>query len=170
MNKAKLESLLTALRAAPGPSRELDAEIMFELFARPVGKKDDGGPSGYLWPEDNPSWSFGLRFPGKDRYWFFQKRKGEDQETLLIWRDNAWVLMNSLRIPKLTSSLDAAAAFRKRMLPGWDYASYYTDGRHGADVGPSGTFTTYTEYCATECLSIVAAVVAGVIAKEKTDE
>jgi len=93
---------------AEGPSRELDAEIAFDLFAKPVGQKGDGGPSGYLWPEDNPSWSFGLRFPGRDRDWFFRDRKPDDDECLLIWRDDAWVKMNALRVPHFTASLDAA--------------------------------------------------------------
>ena len=101
-----LEKLIERLEKATGPDREIDAEIMFELYATPVGKEDDGGPSGYLWPKDDPSWSFGIRFPGKDRAWFADKRKG--RPTLLIERDGALVLMNDLRIPLLTTSLDAA--------------------------------------------------------------
>lgn len=44
-----------------GPSRALDGEIMFALYAKPVGDR------GFLWPEDDPSWSFAIRFPGKTR-------------------------------------------------------------------------------------------------------
>ncbi len=103
------EELIEALEKAEVPIRELDAEIMFECFAKPIGKKDDGGPMGYLWPEDNPSWSFGIRFPGRDRAWFNTTRaRKRDGETLLIERDGALVLMNDLRIPKLTASIDAA--------------------------------------------------------------
>lgn len=102
-----MKDLIARLEAASEGSRELDAEIMFDLYAKPVGKKPDGGPSGYLWPEDNASWSFGLRFPGKDREWFTKRRRG-DKETLLIERDGALVLMNDLRVPRLTTSLDAA--------------------------------------------------------------
>jgi len=112
-----LSDLISRVRAATGPDRELDAEIMFDLFATPVGRKYDGGPTGYLWPEDNPSWSFGIRFPGKDRTWFKDVRKRIDGETLVIERDGANVLMNALRIPKLTASLDAAIELCERVLP-----------------------------------------------------
>jgi hypothetical protein len=103
-----LLSLISRLDAAKEGSRELDAEIMFDLYAKPVGKHSvDSGPTGYLWPENNPSWAFGHRFPGKDRAWFATVRDPEN-ETLLIERDGALVLMNSLRVPHLTSSVDAA--------------------------------------------------------------
>src|SRR5690606_8091010 len=94
-------ALIEKLSGIKGPDREVDAEIMFDLFAVPTGKKGDGGPAGYLWPEDNHSWSFGIRFPGRDREWFAVVRKGIDRETLLIERDGALVLMNGLRIPPL---------------------------------------------------------------------
>jgi hypothetical protein len=104
------DELIAALEQATGPDRNLDAEIMFNLYATPVGKREDGGPMGYIWPENNPSWSFGIRFPGKDRAWFENIRKKKDprQEILLIERDGAFVLMNELRIPTLTASIDAA--------------------------------------------------------------
>jgi hypothetical protein len=105
----KFAEIIAQLEKAQGPDRELDAAIMFDLYAQPVGRKDDGGPCGYLWPEDNPSWSFGIRFPGKSREWFDQVRsRGRFDETLVIWRDNAFVLMNHLRVLKLTASVDAA--------------------------------------------------------------
>ena len=114
-----LSDLIARVRSATGPDRELDAEIMFDLFAVPVGKKEDGGPTGYLCSEDNLSWSFGIRFPGRDRAWFQGARNRTDGETLVIERDGANVLMNALRIPKLTASLDAAVALCERVLPGW---------------------------------------------------
>ncbi|HEU4986843.1 MAG TPA: hypothetical protein VFT89_07240 [Rhizobiaceae bacterium] len=113
------DELIARVEALTGPDREVDAEIMFDLFAKPVGVKKDGGPMGYLWPEDNPSWSFGIRFPGKDRAWF--KRSRRDRETLLIERDGALVLMNDLRVPTLTASLDAAVALVETALPGWTW-------------------------------------------------
>ena len=89
-------------------SRECDAEIMFDLYAVPVGvSTKDGGPVGYIWPEDNPSWNLGIRFPGRSRDWFKDTGEGEK---IVIERGRALVLMNSLRIPKLTTSLDAAAS------------------------------------------------------------
>jgi len=112
-----LSDLIDRVRSVTGPDRELDAEIMFDLFATPVGRKYDGGPTGYPWPEDNPSWSFGIRFPGKDRTWFKDVCKRIDGETLVIERDGANVLMNALRIPKLTASLDAAIELCERVLP-----------------------------------------------------
>lgn len=117
--------IIERLEKADGPDRELDAEIMFDLFAKPVGQKSDGGPVGYIWPEDNPSWNFGIRFPGKDREWFAKCRSRIDGETLLVERDGAFVLMNAIRIPALTASLDAAIALVERTLPGW----YWRAGR-----------------------------------------
>jgi hypothetical protein len=102
---------------ATGPDREIDAAIMFDAFAVPVGQMSDGGPRGYLWPSDNPSWSFGIRFPGKDRDWFAKQRQGDEKETLLIERDGALVLMNDLRVPALTASLDAITALIGREFP-----------------------------------------------------
>lgn len=103
-----MTSLTSRIAGADVGSRELDAEIVFDLFAKPLGKhKLDGGPTGYIWPEKDPSWNLGLRFPGKDRAWFKPKRDGE---TLVIERDGALVLMNALRVAPLTSSLDAIVA------------------------------------------------------------
>jgi hypothetical protein len=117
-----LNDLILRCEEADGADRELDAAIMFDLYAKPVGAHEaDGGPTGYLWPEDNASWTFGHRFPGKNREWFAKVRNRRDiprecpdcgspfyRETLLIERDGALVLMNELRIPRLTASLDAA--------------------------------------------------------------
>jgi hypothetical protein len=102
---------------ATASDREMDAAIMFDAFAVPVGQMSDGGPRGYLWPSDNPSWSFGIRFPGKDRDWFAKQRQGDEKETLLIERDGALVLMNDLRVPALTASLDAITALIGREFP-----------------------------------------------------
>ena len=131
-----LDDLLRRVEAATGPDREIDAAVMFDLFAKPVGARDDGGPTGYLWPEDNPSWSFGIRFPGKDREWFTAARQKIDGETLTIWRDDAWVLMNSLRIPPLTASVDAALALAERVLPGcmWRVGFDPDDGSMKAEI------------------------------------
>ena len=112
-------TILDRLRSADIGSRELDAEIMFDLFAKPVGERKDGGPVGYLWPEDNPSWNFGLRFPDSTKEQILTNRKHVDGETLIIERDGANVLMNSIRIPELTASIDAALALVERMLPEW---------------------------------------------------
>ena len=110
-------TILDRLRSADIGSRELDAEIMFDLFAKPVGERKDGGPVGYLWPEDNPSWNFGLRFPDSTKEQILTNRKHVDGETLIIERDGANVLMNSIRIPLATTSIDAALALVDKMLP-----------------------------------------------------
>lgn len=116
---AHLSDLVARLESAEGPDRELDAEIVFDVFATPVGKhKEDDGPIGYIRLDDQPSWNLGLRFPGKDRAWFAATRKQIKGETLLIERDGAYVLMNSLRVPELTSSIDAAVSLAERVLPG----------------------------------------------------
>jgi hypothetical protein len=107
-----LSALIARLEQGSREDRELDGELMFTAFARPAG------PTGYLWPEDNPSWSFAIRFPGKDREWF-DKCRGPDRETIVIWRDGDPILMNSLRVRPLTSSLDAALAFTESAAPEW---------------------------------------------------
>jgi hypothetical protein len=101
---------------------------MFDLYAQPVGQHEvDRGPIGYLSSLDNPGWSFGLRFPGKPREWFKAERWAlRGSETLLIERDGALVLMNSLRIPKLTASIDEAL----RLVP--DRHRWLLDKRPGA--------------------------------------
>jgi len=124
-----LPALIERVEALTGPDRQVDAEVMFDLLATPVGQhKEDGGPIGYIRIDDQPSWNFGLRFPGKDRAWFQAARKQIKGETLLIERDGAYVLMNSLRIPEITASLDAAIALVKRVLPGWTLYASITDG------------------------------------------
>lgn len=95
--------------------REIDAEIMFDFFAKPVASR--GRIKAYLWPEDSPSWSFGLWCEPDRREKIIAARKHHD-ETLLIERDGGLVLMNSLRVPNLTTSLDAAVALVERVRPG----------------------------------------------------
>lgn len=114
----QLRALQERVRAATGPDRELDAEIMFDFFAAPVGKHKEGGPIGYIRLDDQPSWNIGIRFPGKDRDWFAATRKQIKGETLVIERDGAHVLMNSIRIPEYTASIDATMALTQRLLPG----------------------------------------------------
>ena len=119
IQSADLSGVIERLEKATVPDREIDAEIMFDVFATPVGKhKEDGGPIGYIRLDDQPSWNLGLRFPGKDREWFAATRKQIKGETIIIERDGAHVLMNSLRIPELTGSVDAAIALAERVLPG----------------------------------------------------
>lgn len=94
-----IEENIERLEAATRPDRQLDAEITFSLLASPVGQhKSDGGPVGYIDISDQPSWNLGIRYPGKDLDWFDRTRKQIDGETLIIHRDNAHVLMNSIRI------------------------------------------------------------------------
>lgn len=106
------DELIARLEGLTGPDREADGEVMFSLFAKPAGQ------NGYLWPEDDPSWAFAIKFPGKDRAWFEKVRGTAERETIIIWRDGDPILMNSLRVPPLTASLDAAIALVERMLPG----------------------------------------------------
>lgn len=115
--KAQWLALADRCETATGSDRDIDAAIMFDAFAKPVGVMSDGGPRGYLWPDDNPSWNFGMRFPGKDRDWFNQTRSKDEKETLLLERDGALVLMNDIRIPRLTASIDAITALIERELP-----------------------------------------------------
>jgi hypothetical protein len=122
--KAQWIALADRCETATGSDRDIDAAIMFDAFAKPVGVMSDGGPRGYLWPDDNPSWNFGMRFPGKDRDWFNQTRAKDEKETLLLERDGALVLMNDIRIPRLTASIDAITALIERELPGWFYGSW----------------------------------------------
>lgn len=156
-----MRDLIERLKGLHGPSREVDAEIMFDLFATPVGRKDGDGPSGYLWLDDNPSWAFGMRFPGKDREWFAKSRKQINGETLVIERDGALVLMNSLRIPRLTASIDDALAVTMKVFPGTEIevTNLYGVARAAcnlnADPGPS-----YGEH---ECGSIPIAILVALL-------
>ncbi len=114
--------LITRLSKLDAPDREVDAEIVFDLLATPVGQhKEDGGPIGYIDLADQPSWNLGMRFPGKDKAWFAATRKQIKGETLLIERDNAYVLMNSIRVPELTGSWDAVKFLMDRLFPGTEY-------------------------------------------------
>jgi hypothetical protein len=116
-----LPRLLNAIALASGPSRLLDGQIMFGLFAHPVGHH------GYIWPEDNPSWSFALVFDApvpdktKDQAVRDARASGERAKEWIEWPrdDGRWILMNELRVPPLTASLDAGAALLQRVLPGW---------------------------------------------------
>lgn len=105
---AQLQGLLARVREAKGEDRELDGRIMFGLFAKPCSDH------GYIWPEDDPSWSFALRFEVSSK----EARKGIRRETI-EWQqeDRSWILMNSLRVPKLTASIDAAVGLVERMIP-----------------------------------------------------
>jgi hypothetical protein len=142
---------------------------MFDLFAKPVGRRDDGGPTGYLWPEDNPSWSFFIRFPGKDREWFTTVRQRVDGETLVIWRDGAWVLANSLRIPALTASLDAALALCERVLPGARCMAERTfDGEGWAMVHPTREGIRQVSDGASPALALLAALLKAIIYQEQS--
>lgn len=110
-----------AKRVEAGESgRALDGQIMFSLFAKPIGGR------AYLWPEDNPSWSFALRTTESSAPF----RKG--QETV-EWEcdDGSWILMNSLRVPRLTTSLDAVEALRVRLLPDYTVDIHSGDARDG---------------------------------------
>lgn len=120
--KTAAEVAVARLKSGGGADRALDGEIMFSLFAKPVGQ------NGYLWPEDNPSWSFAIRFPGKNKEWF-EKNRGTNRETILVWRDGDPILMNSLRVPPLTASLDAGKALIDRILPGWMWTVYSATSR-----------------------------------------
>jgi hypothetical protein len=163
---SNLQDLLERVTAATGPDRELDAEVMFDLFAKPVGQREDGGPTGYLWPEDNPSWSFFIRFPGKEREWFTAARQKVDGETLVIWRDGAWVLANSLRIPPLTTSIDAALALCERVLGDDWYALIDTRGVHVRLYHRSGAADDACGLAPTPALALIAAALTALIAQQ----
>ena len=96
-----MQHLIEKLEAADEPSRELDAEIAFRCYAKEVGK--NGGK--YLLPEDNPSWSFGIKFKGRTKDWCVRDK---EDSTVFIDEDGEPILMNSLRVPKYSSSIDAA--------------------------------------------------------------
>jgi hypothetical protein len=133
------EELLTALRAAPGPSRELDAEIAL---------------------------AFGIVRERNGNVFYGHAKHSEVVLELTCPEDQRYEL------DYFTSSLDAAAAFRERMLPGWIYASGFDISKpertkyYWAFIRDEREGRVFSFHCATECLSIVAAVVAGVIAKE----
>lgn len=175
MSIESLRALQKRVRDCTEADRELDAEIMFDLFANPCGvSKVDGKPIGYLWPEDDPSWSFAHRFPGKDRAWFKTTRGTSDRETLLIERDGALVLVNHLRIPALTSypdGLGACVGLMHATLPGAKWYRY-----------PLGVFRIrppeldewadgYTaKPLANDCLTFIDAIISAKISKLEAEQ
>lgn len=162
---AKWIELAERCEKATGPDRELDAAVMFDAFAVPVGQMSDGGPRGYLWPSDNPSWSFGLRFPGKGRDWFAKQRRGDKKETLLLERDGALVLMNDIRVPALTGSLDAITALVEEQMPGAHHGYCRTDASTWAFVRLGGV-PIESKPAATPVLALCAAFCRAMAAKE----
>ena len=106
-----LSDLITAVERAEGPSREIDGKVMFTLFAKPAG------PRAFLWPEDDPSWSFAGKFDHST------KEARKHCEETIEWQqsDGSWILMNSLRVPELTASIDAVVALIRREMSGASY-------------------------------------------------
>ena len=140
MTAAELLALAERVKGLTCADREVDAAVTFDLFATPVGKhKIDDGPIGYIRLDDQPSWNLGIRFPGKHREWFTETRKRLDGETLLIERDGAFVLMNSIRIEPLTASLDAVVSLIEQVLPGWGRQT-------GKTIGGAFYASTLREY------------------------
>lgn len=105
----ELVNLIDRVESGVGSDRDLDGRIMFELFAEPVGER------GYIWPADDPSWVLAGRFPESTK-----AARARHAETI-EWRlpDGDWILMNHLRVPTLTSSLDAAVKVLGQALPGF---------------------------------------------------
>lgn len=107
-----IPDIIAALEGGSGPDRQLDAEIMFSLFAKPV----QANPRMYLWPEDNPSWSFGIAFPDKDEAWIKATRAKSGEETLVVHRGGVPILMNSLRVLQVTRFIDAATQLLRHVV------------------------------------------------------
>lgn len=145
-----------ARRVEAGESgRALDGQIMFSLFAKPVGSR------AYLWPEDDPSWSFALRTTESS----VPFRKG--QETV-EWEcdDGSWILMNSLRVPRLTTSLDAIEALRERLLPSSVLSVFsWNDGFGARLLRPGGDRKAVHVFAPTETATRLAALLYAVAAK-----
>lgn len=156
-----LRDLKARVEAATGPDREIDGEVMFDLFAKPVGD------NGYLWPEDDPSWLFAMRFPGKDRSWFERNRRRDCRDTIVIWRDGDPILMNELRVPKLTASLDAALALVERVLPETGYDLDYVPGNEPAYTATFFGVAARREDGHSLPLAVLSALFAALIAREE---
>lgn len=99
-----LTDLIARVEGASGADREIDGRVMFSLFAKPMCGR------GYLWPEDNPCWSFAFRFDQSMR----AARTAHDETIEWQQSDGSWILMNSLRVPPLTASIDAVVALIRR--------------------------------------------------------
>lgn len=170
-NLESLRSLQKRIREAQGADRELDAEIVFRLCAVSCGQNHNNGTTGYIWPEDDPSWSLAIKFPGRDREWFKKTRRGE-RETLLVEDDGALVLVNSLRVPKLTldpDGLGPCVALLEAVLPGckWerDRCGSLRIWHPDNGAGPSIVFAP-----ANDCLTFLYAIVGALIAQEEAKE
>ena len=146
------------------PSRELDGEIMFSLFAKPAG--DQVPTRHYLWPEDNASWSFAIRFSGWTAERIASNRRG--QETIVIMRDGDPILLNSLRIKPVTTSLDAAVTLVPEGAEWWEVyvEREWERGPAKAEVTPYRR-TTFKAFAATPALALCAAALRARAAMEK---
>lgn len=138
------QELLAALRVATGPSRELDAEISAVCRCGP------DFPWVYKWTGD----------------W-----RVNTANQVVLMHDNG-TCGPHFTPKKITASLDAANAFRERMLPGWGLMIVWDSDDQGvslyAEDGSGDEWGGFVvkEKCATLCLSINAAVIAALIAQE----
>lgn len=105
-----LADLIDRVESGASTDRVLEGQIMFALFAKPCGGM------AYLWPEDNPSWVFAMRSSQSMK----AARAGIEGETI-EWRlpSGDWILINNLRVPPITTSLDAALKVLRDALPGF---------------------------------------------------
>lgn len=160
-----MTALLARIQALTGGDREVDGRIMFELFAKSCS------PRGFIWPEDNPSWSFALTFSEpvseavKARARRDAAREHETPKEWIEWQlpDGRWLLMNDLRVPRLTESLDAALALVERVRPNARWFIGRADGYYEAEVQPAPSGLTFgAEGRSTPALALLAALLKSV--------
>lgn len=142
-----LDELIARAEGETGQDRLLDGQIMFALFARPVGDR------GYIWPADDPGWVFAMRFSQSMRE-ARSKLEGETIEWQLPGGD--WILMNNLRVPKLTVSLDAALKVFRDALPGFWWRGGTCAVSSEAIVCPDHNCPAHGERLRTECPPTIA--------------
>jgi hypothetical protein len=136
-----LTELAAMLDAATGPSRELDSAIAVAL---------DGFET---WPE---------RYEGAGVQ--YCRRYGDDLAIPGAAPDSL--------VPHYTSSIDAALALVERLLPGWDWGVERYGLQASGKVWPAGWHDAKVvrAFAPTTPLAILKALVAALIAQEKSDD
>jgi len=175
--KTDLEDLKARLTAASGPDRELDARIGYLLVAKPCGPLSHDEAKHYIWPEDDPSWSFAMALEKQpSKYFISEKREVRAIEVAEIEfqrEDGKWVLLNTRRLKNYTASLDASIALTEAVLPGcWWSVSNAPSGFSATLYRGDRVVTLGDGLCAhkgSPAIALILATVNALIEREKKD-
>lgn len=148
-----ISSLLSRVRAASGPDRELDARIDAALF---------GGRAARDFTGEDPASR--LRFSYAAHVVF---------DHVDPMTNGGHVLSSMVRFtPPITASIDASVALVERVLPGcdWKISTLRHRKGFGADLYPSAADAVARADAATAPLAILAALLSALEQKESADD